>query len=329
MAVRNISGRAAQTVIGTIVLAGLVAVAAGIYVKQFHYDPTIYQPPAEPDAPAGAARFADLLPGALEAKTPAESFDADTLFQKINGKDEQYLSAGFVRLDCQRFQLVGQPDLWLELFVYDMGEATNVFAVYSAQRRDDAEPTDLAKHAYWSEGRLFLAHGRYYVEILPVRVDVNLVTATVLLATNFVVDAAVEAAGEDVTLLFPPEGLVPDSIGLLVADAFGCAGLDNVYVALYRVDETTVTAFLSQRSIPDDAKAMAETYISYLKELGASEQDVSGLVPGRTVSLALDGYRYLIFHKGTMFGGVSGPADSAATEALGYRIFEVFPEADE
>ena len=71
----------------------------------------------------------------MEPLSPPETFDAEKLSEKIDGKAGLYLSAGFKSLTCRRYKKPDNPDLWLEIFFYDMGNIINSFAVYSMQRR--------------------------------------------------------------------------------------------------------------------------------------------------------------------------------------------------
>ena len=84
----------------------------------------------------------------IEAMSPAESFTPDTLSNKINGKAELYLSAGFIQLQTQRFRPADDPEQWFEVFIYDMGKPANAFAVYSTQRRK------MSKKCPWSSMRI-------------------------------------------------------------------------------------------------------------------------------------------------------------------------------
>ena len=125
----------------------LVLIGFGILITQTRFSPAILHKdallptpietgPEEPAAPIEA--FTPLPPG-LEPLTAPERFDAATLSDKINGKAELYLSAGFSSLVSQRFRDANESDLWIEAFVYDMKSGKNAFAVFSAQRRENAE----------------------------------------------------------------------------------------------------------------------------------------------------------------------------------------------
>ena len=50
-----------------------------------------------------------------------ENFRPDDVYNKIDGKADLYLTAGFVHMTCQRFELKAANDDWMEWFVYDMG----------------------------------------------------------------------------------------------------------------------------------------------------------------------------------------------------------------
>ena len=95
-----------ETCSGVGILLCLVAVAAGVFLRQFSFNPAVLvarnaglqmrqqsQPPSD---------FASLPPE-LKPFGPPETFAPDNLYDKIDGKAELYLAAGFVRLHCQRF----------------------------------------------------------------------------------------------------------------------------------------------------------------------------------------------------------------------------------
>ncbi|MHC4562027.1 MAG: DUF6599 family protein [Planctomycetota bacterium] len=327
----------AETVIGLIVLLILIGIAVGVYFKQFRYDATIYDVVvAETSAGAGGADDADgvalaeLLPDALAPLTPPERFDPSSLSDKINGKADYYLDAGFVGLTAQRFALDDDPQTWLEFFVYDMGEAANALIVFQSQRRSQAEELELTSRSYRSGGALFFAHGRYYVEVVPSSGDATLADAAMTLAGNFVADTAVETAeamGE--AELFPKEGLIPDSITMQKTDVFGFDKFDNVWLARYRIDEVEVTAYISRRQSDEEAEALARDYIDFLAEMGGVRPPRSALAASATEQ-ELFGNRYFVCYLGPFVCGVHECRDPDVARTLTHellgRIAEVVNE---
>jgi hypothetical protein len=107
-----------------------------------------------------------VIPKSILPQTPPEIFNPDNLYEKIDGQAELYLSAGFQRLKSQSLVKADKSDLWVDLFVYDMGNVLNAFAVFSMQRREDCESVKLGQFSCSIEGALFLVHGPYYLELL-------------------------------------------------------------------------------------------------------------------------------------------------------------------
>jgi hypothetical protein len=101
------------------------------------------------------------LPEGIQPFAATEIFETNNLSDKINGKAELYLSAGFNRLVSQRFRDERATDLWMEVFVYNMGNNQKAFSVFSSQRREDMEPLGLAKYACRTSNALFLVQGCY------------------------------------------------------------------------------------------------------------------------------------------------------------------------
>jgi hypothetical protein len=315
--------------IGLVVFAVLAVTAAGIYLVQFRFNPAVLnylegaavvtQPPASAEPLLG-------LPEGLSPLSPPERFDRETLSDKINGKAELYLSAGFVRLDCQRIALSGRPQDWIEAFVYEMGSAPNAYAVFSQQRRSDGTPLGFAEFAYRAENALFLAHGSFYLELIASSKDPRLIDSLEALARGFM--AQRPAAGTAIAErdLFPREGLDEAGIRLIPADAFGVAGLDRVFTATYSTDGDEITAFLSRRSSPQEAAGLAQSYVEFLKAYGGEASLADAPVDGAAVIAILDMYE-VVFAQGPFLAGVHEAPDRETALSLSGRLAEKLKEA--
>ena len=269
-----------ETCIGIVVLLVLAGIGGGIFTLQSRYDPAPFnlvaqeqkktQPqknplPAAPQVSPAPA----YLPEGLVPMGGEEVFDAETLSDKIDGKAELYLSSGFVQLTSRRFSKKSDPKSWLELFVYDMGNATNAFSVYSVQKRQGAEKVDLGANAYRTGDALFMASGSKYIEITTGAADMG--DEILALARNLLDSEPAPAADQPAeSAFFPPESLDASTISLHMSDVFGFSGLDRVYTAQYKADGGDVTAFISRRESPEEASALASAYERFLVENGGS-----------------------------------------------------------
>jgi len=307
------SGR--ETIVALCVLASLAVIATGMVMVQSRFNPAVLnflQGAADRTrgivAAPGTAEPILPLPEGMSLLTPAERFDRETLSDKIDGKAELYLSAGFVRLDCQRLALAGQSDLWIEVFIYDMGSFENAYAVFSTQRRADAVMLDLAEFAYRAENAFFFVHGPFYVELVASGTEDRLRTSMDALARAFIISRPVAKAAIVERDLFPKTGLVETSISLISADAFGVADLDRVFTATYSIAGTEMTAFLSRRSDPQEAASLAGGYVDFLKAYGGEVKASDEAAPGGAVVAILDMYE-VVFAEGPFLAGVHEAPD--------------------
>jgi hypothetical protein len=204
-----------QTASSLAILLILVVTASGIFLAQYNYNPAVLQnevllsrtPGGVAESPADAKKSVIPLPPGTVPLTPAETFDAQNLSDKINGKAELYLSAGFVGLNSQRFKDKKDASLWFEAYLYDMGSGQNAFSVFSAQRREGAATLDLTPYAYRTQNALFLVHGSYYIEVIASEATDRAFNSMKLLAENFIHNTAAQTVTIREKDLFPVNGL--------------------------------------------------------------------------------------------------------------------------
>jgi hypothetical protein len=309
-----------ESLIGYGILLVLVVIAGGVFLAQLHYNAAVLRPSAlqpEGSSPPAAPRpdLGALTPEGLVALSQPESFGPETLSEKIDGKAELYLSAGFIQLLTQRFSRKGNPEAWLELFLYDMGSSKNAFAVYSVQRREDGRRIDLGDFAYETGDALFLVHGRYYGEVIAPALGKAAAEFLPALGRAVVEKVKTSRDGMAELGLFPAEHLERESISLLAADAFGFDRFRSVFTARYTLGATDLTAFLSQQASPAEAAELAAAYHQFLLKNGGKEVKPGPGLSGLRV-VELFGTYELIFSEGRVLAGVHGAEKREAAEQL-------------
>ena len=315
-----------ETVAGVAILALLFIVAAGVIVKQSRYDPELFTISSsasdsgrapKPDS-AKPSELQSYVPDDLIPLTPLEIFGPENLSDKIDGKAELYLSAGFQKLESQRFKKSDLADSWLEIFVFDMGSTRNAFSVFSTQRRADAEPVQLTSHAYRTQNALFFVNGGDYVEIIAA--SGGLTDEMLAIGHSFVSKNPAQAEKLNEQALFPRENLNPGSISLLASDAFGFSRMNNVFTAKYTVGEQEMRAFLSLRQSNKEAQDLAEAYHRFLLENGGSDVDAGTNLPGIKMIEIFDLYE-VVFYRGKALGGVHEAESKDAALKLGLELY--------
>jgi hypothetical protein len=319
--------------VGYTILIVLLVICGGIFLKQSRYEQSILKPgllqteslsqalpPTSP--PLDLIQF---IPDGLTPLTPPEVFGSENLSDKINGKAELYLSAGFVRLVSQRFAIEDEPTVWMEAFIYDMGSPRGSYAVYSLQKRSDAAELDTGDFAYNTANALYLVHGSYYVEIVASVAQQRMAELILSFGDNFV--RKTTAGSEEINefMLFPTKHLDKASISLLPSDAFGFEQFDSIFTAQYEVKDTELTAFLSRRQSPAEAVRLVESYTLFLREFGGTELKSTLNIPGAKLVEIMDTFE-LVFSRGSILAGIHGAENRKAAEELALMLHQNLAE---
>jgi len=300
----------AETLLSILVLLSLAGLAAGLLWQHAQRRRSAWSP--REDMPADPAE-------ALRPLTAPEQFTPETLSEKINGKAELYLPAGFVGLSCQRFASVQNADEWIEVFVYDMGRMSNAFTVYGAQIRPNAEKIPLGRFAYRTANGLYFVHGRFYVEIVAAAVSKQLDAAMLAFAKSFISQRPAESEALEELALFPAQDLLPESLSLATQEEFGIEGFENVYRAVYDIKGRQVTAFLSRRSSPAEAEELARRYQEYYLGFGGQATDPPAAVPYARAVVLFDIHK-IAFARGEFLAGVHEADSAEAAEVVAARL---------
>jgi hypothetical protein len=316
-----------ETAVSFAVIGGLVLTAAGVLLRQSSFNPAVTETlkAAGMDATAessAAGPFAVSLPQGLIAMSEPESFDRETLSDKIDGRAELYLSAGFVKLDTLRVRLADDRETWFEIFVYDMGGQRNAFSVFSTQRREGALALKFVRNGYRTGNGACFVGGRSYFEIIASRTGDKALAAVEALGRMLTADGKIAGSDDDMTEsgLFPEKGRIPGSIQLITANAFSFGRFDNIFAARYRSGGDTATLFISRRSSAREASELADAYHGFLVDLDGREESAGAKQSLASASFAdgagawlvnMDGSFEGAFASGRLLAGVH-QASSAA-----------------
>lgn len=315
-----------QGLAGAFVLLALLLVALGVFWQQFRYNPSewgrLTSGPEQAAGPLSGLKVAGLSP--LGA---GQGFGPGNLSDKIDGKAELYLAAGFQGLFARRYSLAGKPAAWLEVFLYQMKSPEAAYSVYSSQRRTGAMPLQISQHAYRTSNAVFLAKGSDYLKVVAAAATPELQKASLAAAQAYLQahagpqpEVAAEAA------LFPSQGMQAHSVVLLARDAFGMAGLDRVYIATYPQGRQELMAFLSRRPDPAAARARAAAYAKFLRANGGREYPPPPGLPGARLINILGTWE-LVFSQGSFLAGVRGGEEQGPTAELARRLHQRLREA--
>lgn len=313
MAQANPNIPAHERLVSLLVFVVLLVVAGFIFRCQFFPNPAVV---AFRDFKTEAARETGNqilpipseifpLPEPLHWVGTTERYDAQSLSDKIDGKAELYLDAGFRLLNSQRISFPVSGKTVAEVFLYEMNDNDSAFSVFSAQRREDAVrlvDTNTAD-AYRTENALFAAHGSYYLEIIaPKSLTGEEFGYLIETLKAFTDSRKVEVKRRLVSDLFPEEDRIEGSLARIATDAFGLEGFSNVHTAGYRIDQRELTLFVASRESPAAAVADAGAYRAFLKRFGGIPVKTAG-EPGFNM-IEIIGLYEIVFAHGNFLAGV-------------------------
>lgn len=323
-----------QTLLSLIILGILAIITVGVYLAQFNHNPAVQQMTPvlkagdeNMNTPSASAEKSLIFPPPGQVPlSPPETFDAATLSDKINGKAELYLSAGFVRLDSQRFKDESAGDIWMEVFAYDMQTPQNAFSVFSAQRREDAQTLDVAQYAYQTPNALFFVHGPFYVEVVASDISETIIQPMIAFAETFIAKHPIQDQTIGEKELFPEEGLIQTSIALVSADAFGYDRFDQIFTATYKLQDSELMAYYSRRKTPREAQELASSYRDFLIAFGGKTAESDLAIKTAEMIYILDTYE-IVFSHGPYLAGVREAADQQTAQELAMQLFNRIKEA--
>ena len=324
-----------ESAISICLLAILLLIGVGVFIKQFKYDSSQFGLDAaagqlsSQKSETGKMDLSSFMSAGFEIFSEPETYTAENLYEKIDGKAPLYTESGFKTLFTQRFVSKDEENLWMELFVYDMATIRNAFSVYSVQKRAEAEILPDSKFAYRTSNALFFVHGKYYIELVGSSESGKLFKAMAETSQKIKSELAVDEVTEIAELdLFPQENYVAGSAKLYLTNAFGFDGFSDTgaFTAQYKFGNETITAFISKCSDLQDARAVAGSYYNFLIDNGGVlKQTANKILEGKVVDFY--GTTEIVFAAGPFVTGIHEAKNQQTAEKLAAILINKLGEA--
>lgn len=335
-----------ETAVGVAILVLLAVILAGILIQQSRYDADYFQgvsaPAATSKGPEAGGESSVSSPGVASSTSSSDSsaagslihppvgfkvmsapetFDRDTLSEKIDGKAELYLESGFIALATQRFESESTADLWFEVYRYDMGAPRNAFAVLSSQRRPQSPDSPLAPFAYSTENALFFLHGDRYYELVGSEASPALLAAMTETAEAILAPPPSGTLDLPELAFYPADGFQKSGLKLQLANGYGFSGFGGLTLAPYDVEGAALQAFVLLAPTPEDAARLAGEYEAMLLQAGAEKKAIeTSPIPGLRVVDVLGDFE-LVFSRGRVVAGVHQATAMESALALALRLY--------
>jgi len=252
-----------------------------------------------------------------------ERWTPESMYGKINGRSEIYLSYGCVALGFAQFEQDGESEATIDIFLYDMVNPIQAFGVYGIEQWEDVEEMELGDVGYQTGGDAFFRKGKFYASLIPSADTPELREQTVALAAALTEQLPGEESGIWGREYF---GVENDTLKYFHVDALSLEFMTNTFTAEIEVDGQMVTHFVSRVESPRAAGERVQAYVGYMQRYG---EDLGVIVGHNRIMHYADlggGYYDVVFGDGALVAGVTTTQgrDTAlkAAKALRKRLAE-------
>ncbi|MGP0069783.1 MAG: DUF6599 family protein [Isosphaeraceae bacterium] len=312
--------------------------------------------------------LSELPPGWTVGKSGEryiETFNADNLYEKIDGRAESFLQYGVKGMAYTFYHPTGDASNEIQLYVFEMPDALKALGKYASEKPDEAEPAAIGDQGYTSAGSTLFYAGKYYTQIVSTQDDPKFSAFAMELAKRVVArqkpgstppatpvvattpapagtatpppaetgakptPAAAKPAAAEVTpaSLFAllPPQKREGEPKYVAQDVFGYSFLSDVFMADYKDGEVSWQGFLRPYRDAKEAKEVFEKYVAGVKKDGAEVKMMSADGADEMVLSNNIGLVDFVFRKGNTLAGANGATSPAAGEAFARALAKSLP----
>ncbi len=111
-----------------------------------------------------------------------ESFNADNLYEKIDGRAESFLQYGVKGMAYAYYHPTGDPSNELQLYIFEMADSLKALGKYGSEKPDEAKVISLGDEGYTAAGSTLFYAGKYYTQIVSTQDDPKFASFALVLA---------------------------------------------------------------------------------------------------------------------------------------------------
>ncbi len=174
----NNAGAAAPIVAAPATTAGTgtpaAAPAAGNGLSPAEAAAELAAVPEPQRAIAAMLPLSDLPPGWTVGKSGErhiETFNADNLYEKIDGRAESFLQYGVKGMAYTFYHPTGDPSNEIQLYIFEMPDALKALGKYGSEKPEEFQAAKIGDEGYTSAGSTLFYAGKYYTQIVSTADD--------------------------------------------------------------------------------------------------------------------------------------------------------------
>ncbi|WP_406700393.1 DUF6599 family protein [Singulisphaera sp. Ch08] len=268
-----------------------------------------------------------------------ESFNADNLFEKIDGRAESFLQYDVKGMAYANLHPTGDESNELQVYIFEMSDSLKALGKYGSEKPDDVKPLAIGSEGYTAAGSTLFYSGRYYTQIVSTTDDPKFSAFAVELAKRIAEKQKPDASAPSPSGDPSKSKSTPDSLFALLPsgsgratpkyaaqDVFGYSFLSDVFMADYEESGVTWQGFLRPYRDAKEALAVFEKYVESAKRDEAEIKTIEAEGADRMVVSSNIGLVDVLFLKGNVIGGANGATDAKPAETFARAFVKSLPQ---
>jgi hypothetical protein len=197
-------------------------------------------------------------------------YDANNLWDIIDGAADLYLEYAFVNLHIARY--VNADSIEVKVELYRHSTEADAFGIYSQERDPKYNFIDIGVQGYLQQGVLNFLDGVYYVKLSTYQTGDKAQEAMKRIAQRIDDSLKQKNSWPDVMQLFPALGKLANAEQYVAKNFLGYSFLNTAYVATYK-DSTVFKIFIIQTESSKNAERITTEYLKAVPKESITELD--------------------------------------------------------
>ena len=254
-------------------------------------------------APATKGEPLDLKLDGLKPMGDTEFYNADNLFEKIDGRAPAYLNFNVQGLRCRSFTVTGSAGSFVDVYEYHFDTPVNAFGMFSMERDPKGGSLAFAPDGYVSGMGFFFRQGPRYIQVMASDQNPKTLELAKTIAEDRAKNLPSDDTGLDARRRLPVTGLDVASVQFVQENAQGQAFLKNVFQASYDFAGKKLPFFVMVTT-PADAATAWKAYLDFAGQFGGKVTAMPDVNGAKVFAAQNFGSWKVIYQRDGEIGGV-------------------------
>lgn len=191
-----------------------------------------------------------------------EVFDADNLFDRINGAAPLFIENNFREMTSMEY-IRGKDYITIQAYRHATPE--DAFGMYASERSSGLNYFPIGGEAQGDDANFYFFSGNIYIKMWSSSTE-NVGQTLRTIADGLARNIDPEASYPSIINAFPKAGIIPYTTAYITSNYIGHEFLKGVYTTQYKSEDKTFQLFVIDAGEKEEAKKVLERYFTFTKQ---------------------------------------------------------------